>query len=229
MLGWHKNDRDDPAAARALKRMMAPPPSARVVDKLHHLLVSNMRLPTCAILLPFLSNQICKMSSLLVRPVQHSDIATCAALRTATLGSLVIGRPPPFSGYKEDQMASIKNGLDNKPHVHHFKVIDMESDDEIIAYATREIYPHGRPDLEALKQPMDEESKKVDQYGRLREAAYEYFCTRNGEMGKHPHIREFDQNTRILKSEMHAHVPSTQSWPFLSPHPNTDEEALAAF
>ncbi|KAK1914787.1 hypothetical protein P3342_010776 [Pyrenophora teres f. teres] len=42
--------------------------------------------------------------------------------------------------------------------------------------------------LEGLKQPMDEESKKVDQYGRLREAAHEYFCTRNGEMGKHPHI-----------------------------------------
>ncbi|KAI1515608.1 Acetyltransferase domain containing protein [Pyrenophora tritici-repentis] len=128
------------------------------------------------------------MTSLLVRPVQHADVATCTALRTVTLGSLVIGRPPPFPDYKEDQMVSIKNDLDNKPHVHHLKVVDTESDDEIIAYAKWEIYPQGRPDLEGLKQPMDDESKKVDQYGRLREAAHEYFCTRNGEMGKHPHV-----------------------------------------
>ncbi|EDU50805.1 conserved hypothetical protein [Pyrenophora tritici-repentis Pt-1C-BFP] len=137
------------------------------------------------------------MTSLLVRPVQHADVATCTALRTVTLGSLVIGRPPPFPDYKEDQMVSIKNDLDNKPHVHHLKVVDTESDDEIIAYAKWEIYPQGRPDLEGLKQPMDDESKKVDQYGRLREAAHEYFCTRNGEMGKHPHILQWG----IAKSE----------------------------
>ena len=210
MFSCHQNDRDVPAAAWALKRTAPPPPRARI-GRLHCLLVSNMRLPTCALLLPLLSSPICKMASLLVRPLQHADIATCAALRTATLGSLVIGRPPPFPGYKEDQMASIKNDLDNRPHVHHLKVVDTESDDEIIAYAKWEIYPHGRPDLEGLKQPMDEESKKVDQYGRLREAAHEYFCTRNGEMGKHPHIRELVQNIRTPKSGMHAHVTTTQS------------------
>ncbi|EMD63270.1 hypothetical protein COCSADRAFT_161784 [Bipolaris sorokiniana ND90Pr] len=35
---------------------------------------------------------------------------------------------------------------------------------------------------------MDEASKQVDQYGRLREAAHQYFCSRNGELGKHPHV-----------------------------------------
>lgn len=195
MFGYHRNDGDVPAAAWALKKT-GPAPRARIVNRLHHLLDFNMRLPTCAFLLPLLSSPICRMTSLLVRPVQHADIATCADLRTATLGSLVIGRPPPFPGYKEDQMASIKNDLDNKPHVYHLKVVDTESDDEMIAYAKWEIYTHGRPDLEGLKQPMDEESRKVDQYGRLREAAHEYFCTRNGEMGKHPHIRELDENTK---------------------------------
>jgi hypothetical protein len=142
------------------------------------------------------------MSSLLVRPVQNADVASCAALRTETLGSLVIGRPPPFPGYQEDQMSSIRNDLANKPHVHHLKVVDTEANDEIIAYAKWEIYEHSRPDLEALKQPMDEASKHVDQYGRLREAAHEYFCSRNGKMGKNPHIREFGQDLHVLAIAM---------------------------
>lgn len=149
-----------------------------------------MRLPTCAFFAPFVINPICKMSSLLVRPIEPINVGKCAALRTAALGSLVIGRPPPYPGYVDDQMASIRNDLDNKPHVHHLKVVDTDNDDEILAYAKWEIYEHGRPDLDGLRQPMDEESKKVDQYGSLREAAHEYFCKRNGEMGKHPHIRE---------------------------------------
>ncbi|KAH3908931.1 hypothetical protein HBI56_124270 [Parastagonospora nodorum] len=126
------------------------------------------------------------MSGLLVQPVLHEDALKCAQLRTASLGSLVIGRPPPYPGYLEDQVETIQNDLVKKPHVHHLKVVDA---DEIIAYAKWEIYPNGRPDLGKLKQPMDEESKTVDQYGRLREAAHEYFCRRNGgPMGSRPHI-----------------------------------------
>ena len=144
----------------------------------------------------------CNFSSLQVRPVQYADVASCAALRTATLGSLVIGHLPPFPGYQEDQMTSIESDLANKPHVHHLKVVDTDGNDNIIAYAKWQIYKHRRPDLEALEQPIGEASKCVDRYGRLREAAHEYFCSRNGQMRKHPHVREFGQGQIVLALRM---------------------------
>lgn len=126
------------------------------------------------------------MSQLLVTPVIHEEAPKCTQLRTATLGSLVIGRPPPYPGFLEDQVATIQDDLKNKRHVHHLKVTEA---DDIIAYAKREIYPTGRPDLGRLKKPIDEESKSVDQYGRLREVAHEYFCRLNGgPIGASPHI-----------------------------------------
>ena len=130
------------------------------------------------------------MSSLVVRPVERSDIAQCVALRTASLGSLVIGRPPPYAGYEQEQIASVEKDLASKPHVHHLKVVDVESNDEIIAYAKWEVYPRGRLDMEALHKPMDQASLNVDQYGQLRAAAHEYFGTRNGKMGQRPHLRK---------------------------------------
>jgi hypothetical protein len=130
------------------------------------------------------------MSELLVRPVTHQDAIRCIQLRTASLGSLVIGKPPPYPGYVGQQITSLHNDLAHKPHIHHLKVVETETG-EPIAYAKWEMYPHGRPDLEQLTQPMDEASKNVDQYGRLREAAHEYFSTRNGgEMGRTPHLRK---------------------------------------
>ncbi|KAF1976280.1 hypothetical protein BU23DRAFT_551742 [Bimuria novae-zelandiae CBS 107.79] len=131
------------------------------------------------------------MSSLLVRPVEHADVATCAALRTATLGSLVIGRLPPYPGFVEEQIASIRRNLDDRPFVHHLKVIDPANNDEILAYAKWEIYQDGRSDQDALKQPMKEASKSADQHGRLREAARDYFCTNNWRLATRPHLREF--------------------------------------
>lgn len=149
---------------------------------------SSMRLPVCTVLSAFFSQQVCRMSQLLVTPVVHDEALKCAQLRVASLGSLVIGRPPPYPGFLEDQVATIQNDLKNKRHVHHLKVTEV---DDIIAYAKWEIYPEGRPDLEQLKKPIDEESKSVDQYGRLREAAHEYFCRRNGgPIGARPHIRK---------------------------------------
>jgi hypothetical protein len=125
---------------------------------------------------------------LVVQPATHADVHQCIALRVASLGSLVIGRPPPYPGYAADAKASLHNDIDNKPYVHNLKVVDPESPDEVIAYGKWEVYPHGRPDLDKLAEPMAEADKKVDEYGRLREAAHEYFCHRNGEMGKRPHL-----------------------------------------
>lgn len=149
-----------------------------------------MKPPTCAILLPFFVGQLCKMP-LIVRPVEYADVPQCVVIRIATLGSLVIGRPPPYAGYQQEQEASVKFDLDNKPHVHHLKVVDPDNEQEVLAYAKWEVYPEGRPDLDRLSQPMDPEDKTIDQFGLLREAAHEYFCQRNGEMGMHPHICEF--------------------------------------
>ncbi|KAH8903016.1 hypothetical protein BR93DRAFT_940938 [Coniochaeta sp. PMI_546] len=125
---------------------------------------------------------------LVVRPVEHADVAQCVALRVASLGSLVIGRPPPYPGYVQESEASVRNDLDNRPFVHHLKVVDPENETEVMAYGKWEVYPDGRPDLEKLRKPMDQADKEVDHYGLLREAAHDYFCTRNGEMGKRPHI-----------------------------------------
>lgn len=95
----------------------------------------KIRFPTCTILLPFVNNPVCNISSLSVRPVQYAGVASCAALHTETLGLLVISRPPSFPGYQEDQISFIRNDLANKSYMHHLKVINKEADDEIIAYA----------------------------------------------------------------------------------------------
>ncbi|KAI0010760.1 acyl-CoA N-acyltransferase [Xylariaceae sp. FL0662B] len=121
------------------------------------------------------------------RPVKHADVAQCVSIRIASLGSLVIGRPPPYPGYVQESEDSLHFDLDNSPHVHHLKVIDTENEEEVIAYAKWEVYERGRPDLEKLRQ-LDATVKEVDQYGRLREVAHEHFSRRNGEMGKHPHL-----------------------------------------
>lgn len=127
---------------------------------------------------------------LAVRPVEHADVATCMNIRVAGLGSLGIGRPPPYPGYVKAQEASIHNDLKNSPHVRHLKVVDTENDDEIVAYSKWEVYERGRPDLEKLMAPMKKSDEEADQFGPLREAAHNYFSRCNGEMGKHPHIRE---------------------------------------
>lgn len=82
--------------------------------------------------------------------------------------------------------------LHAKPHVHHLKVVHPD-DDQVMAYAKWEVYKHGRPDLDKLRLPMDEADKQMDEYGLLREAAHEYFCRCNGEMGETPHICEYPQ------------------------------------
>lgn len=149
-----------------------------------------MRPPTSAALLAIsiFQNQVCKMP-LVVRPVEHADVAQCIEIRVASLGSLVIGRPPPYPGYVQEAETSAHRDLDKKsPHVRHLKVVDAENEAEVIAYGKWEVYPRGRPDLDKLGQPMDDADKQVDRYGMLREAAHEYFCSRNGVMGKHPHL-----------------------------------------
>ena len=125
-------------------------------------------------------------------PVEHEDVSQCIGIRVATLGSLVIGRPPVYPGYVAEAEDSVHRDLDTKPHVHHLKVVDPSNETEVIAYAKWEVYPNGRPDLAKLRQPMDPADKEVDQFGDLREAAHDYFCKRNGEMGKRPHIRKFN-------------------------------------
>jgi len=127
---------------------------------------------------------------LVVRSVEHADVANCISLRIASLGSLVIGRPPPYPGYAEEAEASVHNDLDKNPHVHHLKVVDPDNETDIMAYAKWEVYKHGRPDLEQLREAMKMPIEEVDQYSQLRIAAREYFCRRNGDMGKHPHIRK---------------------------------------
>ncbi|KAF2651746.1 hypothetical protein K491DRAFT_665038 [Lophiostoma macrostomum CBS 122681] len=144
---------------------------------------------------------------LTVRPVTHADVEQCIAIRIATLGSLVIGRPPPYPGYIEYSIASLHDDLDKSEseseshnHVHHLKVInaasereEKEGEEEVLAYAKWEIYAHGRPDLEALREGRERREKAskefdVDAYGALREAAHECFCRCNAEMGRRGHI-----------------------------------------
>ncbi|OIW25350.1 hypothetical protein CONLIGDRAFT_685200 [Coniochaeta ligniaria NRRL 30616] len=102
------------------------------------------------------------------------------------LGSLAIERPPAYPGYVEESEASVHNDLDNRPFVHHLKVVDSENEGEAMAHGKWEGYPGGCPDLEKPRESKFHADKEVDQYGRLREVAHEYFCSRNGEMGKQP-------------------------------------------
>ncbi|CAJ2509731.1 Uu.00g056310.m01.CDS01 [Anthostomella pinea] len=129
--------------------------------------------------------------SLVILPVEHADVKQCIALRIASLGSLVIGRSPPYPGYTEEAEASLHHDLDTKPpYVRHLKVVDTESRGEVVAYAKWEVYEHGRPDADQLLAPRSEPVKQVDRFGPLRRAADAYFSRRNGEMGRRPHIRE---------------------------------------
>jgi hypothetical protein len=126
---------------------------------------------------------------LTILPVSHIDVPACISLRISCLGSLVIGRPPPYPGYIEHQEASLHHDLDHSSHIHHLEVVDTLTG-EIIAYAKYELYPQGRPDIEYLKQSLNTNHKSVDQYDQLRKVAHEYFSTCNsGEMGQRPHIR----------------------------------------
>lgn len=127
---------------------------------------------------------------LFIRPVEHADVTQCVKIRIDSLGSLVIGRPPPYPGFADDQEATIHKEIDDSPHVHHLKVIHPEGERKIIAYAKWEAYKNWRLDLEELSQTFKDSAKTVDRFGRLREAAHEYFCTRNGEKGRHPHLRK---------------------------------------
>lgn len=122
--------------------------------------------------------------------MEHADVPQCVRIRIDSLGSLVIGRPPPYLGFSEDQEATIHRDINASPHIHHLKVVDPEDEHEVMAYAKWEVYEKGRPDLEELSQPMEESAKAVDHFESLREAAHDYFCTRNGEKGKYPHLRK---------------------------------------
>lgn len=162
---------------------------------------------------------------LVVQPVEHADVAQCVKIRIDSLGSLVIGRPPPYPGFTDDQEATIHKEIDSSTRVHHIKVIDPEYEHEIMAYAKWEVYENGRPDLEELSQPMEEPAKAVDQFGRLREVAHDYFCTRNGEKGKQPHLRE---SMYTLTRDFGSSQYQTKSWPCSSQHTSTGNAALAA-
>jgi hypothetical protein len=86
----------------------------------------------------------------------------------------------------------VRTNLDDPDSfVRHLKVVNLANEGEIMAYAKWELYPDGRSEenLEKLKEPVSNEDRKVDQYGALREAAHDYFCSRNGEMGRRPHLR----------------------------------------
>lgn len=120
--------------------------------------------------------------------MEHADIAQCVRIRVDTLGSLVIGRPPSYPGFLEDKEATVHRDIDTSPHVHHLKVVDPDDEYEVMAYAKWEVYEKGRPDLEDLRKQMEESAKAVDQFGRLREVAHDYFCTRNGDKGKYSHL-----------------------------------------
>ncbi|KAI1131411.1 hypothetical protein F5Y10DRAFT_233608 [Nemania abortiva] len=149
-----------------------------------------MQISTCLAgsVVPFLQNPACR-TGLAVRPVELADVTECARMRVAALGSLVIGRPPPYAGYVEEQAASFKSAIENQPHVRLMKVVDPEKEDEILSFAKWEVYEHGRPDLDKLRQPMNAHDKEVDEFGALREAAHEYFSSRNGgKMGENPHL-----------------------------------------
>ena len=133
---------------------------------------------------------------LIVEPIRQEDIPQCVEIRTSSLGLLVIGRPPPYPSFKTEQISSIENNLLNSKHVHFMKVVDTEQENEILAFAKYEVYEHGRPDLERLAQPASRSDFEIDEFGALREAAHDYFCKRNGEMGKHPHICRFLRDDR---------------------------------
>ncbi|KAF2831140.1 acyl-CoA N-acyltransferase [Ophiobolus disseminans] len=114
------------------------------------------------------------MSQLLVRPVEHSDVARCIDIRIECLGSLVIGKLPLFRGYREEQKASLHHDIDHKPHVHNWLVVDVKSG-EIVAYANWVMYQGGRSNVKEAGKPAIKTLKIVDEHWRLRQAAHDYF------------------------------------------------------
>ena len=127
---------------------------------------------------------------LVVRRVEHADVVQCVRIRVASLGSLVIGRPPPYPGYVEEQETLLHRNLDSKSYVYHLKVVDTEDEEDVVAYTKWEVYRYGLPTLEKLRETFDKSDGEVDQFGALRLAAHDYFCRRLENMGKHPHLCE---------------------------------------
>ena len=54
--------------------------------------------------------------------------------------ALTIPSLAPYPGYAEEAEASVHNDPENKPFVHHLKVVDPRIDNEPIAYAKWEVY-----------------------------------------------------------------------------------------
>ena len=126
---------------------------------------------------------------LTAQPVEHEDVARCIDIRIECLGSLVVGKLPPFLGYREQQEASIHNDIDHNPHVQNWKVLDVKSG-EIIAYAKWVMHEPGRPDTKKAQKPKGTVLKKEDEHWRLRQAAYDYFQSRYRQLADVPHIRK---------------------------------------
>ncbi|KAJ8128996.1 hypothetical protein O1611_g4637 [Lasiodiplodia mahajangana] len=69
------------------------------------------------------------------------------------------------------------------------KVVEPENEDKILSFAEWEVYEHGRLDLDKLRRLTSPHDREVDEFGDLREAAHEYFTSRNGgKMGETPHL-----------------------------------------
>lgn len=106
-----------------------------------------------------------KFGMLVVKPVKYADVPQCIAIRVAALGSLVIGRLPPYPGYVEEAEAAIRANLDDPSSLmRHLKVVDPADEGEVMAYAKWELYPEGRSQesLAKLKEPTSDKDRTVD-------------------------------------------------------------------
>lgn len=125
---------------------------------------------------------------LVIRDVEHADITECIGLRVAALGSLVIGRLPPYLGYVDEAEARVRRELDGSPHVHHLKVVDTEKGEEIVAYGKWEVYERGRGEDVGSASVGGGEGEG---FRELRRLVRGWFHKRKKEMGKKPHICEW--------------------------------------
>ena len=129
-----------------------------------------------------------------LEPLEYDDVETCVRIRIEGLGSLVVGHLPVYEGYEQDSINRKREEIahpEKHPHVHHMKVVDMENPNQIIAYAKWEVYKNGRPDLEDLQKAERVPENPNDEYLKLRQEAYKYFCLKNAEIGKEAHIRKY--------------------------------------